>query len=252
VVLASLFPVLIDGIHVLSWGPLSEMFVTLLMTPSGLSGALVLGLYVLYVGSLICLQFLKPTVALETVVIESQDEVTGEWTETHTNWPTMLFFYPSLGFGIVMIYAMVMAMMPPDRQFTVSDGVGSAMATAGALLFIVHCVVVSGAITPKKRWGPTDRAHFGLLIPIVLIGELVLNFSNALLITTFGPDGVTPPIEDPSFAWSFVIMAPLYLVFFAAPRFTFMSKTFTWPSFASGFAFALYTVWTFVKEHPVL
>jgi hypothetical protein len=165
---------------------------------------------------------------------------------------TMLFFYPSLGFGVVMIYAIVMATMTPDRQFTASDGLGSALTTTGALLFIVHCVVVSGAITPRTRWGSTDRAYLALLIPIVLMGELVLVFSSTPLITSFDSDGSAPPIEGPSLAWSFVLMAPFYLIFFAAPRFTFMTKPFTWSSFASGVALALYSVWVFVTEHPVV
>jgi hypothetical protein len=89
-------------------------------------------------------------------------------------------------------------------------------------------------------------------LPTIAISELMLNFSTALWYRFLGPEAGGAEPSEPSTMASFVIAAPLFMLFFAAPRFTFMSKHFTWLALLSGVGFALYELWQIVGAAPLL
>ena len=244
---ASVVPILLDGLILMIWEPLSAAFSELLQSPGYVSAYTIFGLYLLYVISLAMLGFLKPSRPIKSFVVEAVDAQTGRKTRTKMTWPEMLLVYPSVGFGVVMITAMTEGLFAsPDM--TVDDH-AAGLLVAATVLLIVHVGVWLG---DWPRYSPEQPRYLALLTPIVLIGGVTLNFSATLWDHMFMPDPGAAAVEDPSVLASFVVMSPIFLLFFAAPRFSFLKKSFTWPSFCSGLGLALFGLWLHISEHPIL
>ena len=101
------------------------------------------------------------------------------------------------------------------------------------------------------RYHSHEARYFLYLIPTVLISEVMLNVSVALWIHYLG-GASEPPIEDPSMGASLLVGLPLFLIFFASPRFTFMSKNFTWLTLTSGLGLAIYEFWGLMRDYPLI
>jgi len=247
---AGLYPVAMDGVHWLVFDDLNDRFRQLLGSPGQ---ATILGMLGLYLGYIIALGFvgrLKPEIKLKTVTLTGYDEKTGRKTTTKTTWPDLLFFYPSFGFGIILVMgAVTVSGMALDNS-PVSEG-WQKLAVFGTVgLFFAHLTVKFGGI--EARHPASKPRYLFYLIPTVLVSEVMLNLSTALWYRFFGPEAGAPAPDNPDLAVSFAFALPLFLLFFAAPRFTFMSKSFTWPSLVSGVALALYELWGMVVYAPLV
>ncbi len=230
---ATLFVVFLDLVHWLVFEPVNDALRSLLSTPSVLSILLLIALYFAYCVALILLALLKP---------ESGDKP--------ATWQKVLFLYPSFGFGIIVVMAGgAVGGMMSDDSVALSDGWQQAGVFGTLALFFVHIMAV--AIPIKPRLGAEQPGYLLLLAPAMVVSELMLNLSVALWYHFLGPEAGPAP-DEPSTVGSFIIALPLFLLFFAAPRFTFMSRSFTWTALASGLGFALYELWHMVAEAPLL
>ena len=117
-------------------------------------------------------------------------------------------------------------------------------------LFFAHLTVKFVGI--EARHPATRPRYLVYLVTTVLISEVMLNLSTALWYRFLGPEAGAPAPDNPDVALSFAFAVPLFLLFFAAPRFTFMSKSFTWLSLASGLALALHELWGMVAYAPLI
>ncbi len=247
---ASLFPVLADGLHWLVFDDLNDVFREMLLAPSETTILVVLGIYLAYVVSLGFIGRLEPDIKLKSVTITSYDEVQRRKTSTTTTWPDIIFFYPSFGFGIIMVLALVIVSGMTVDDANVSEGWQQFAVFTAIGIFFAHLVVKFGGI--EARHPSSKPRYFFYLVPTVLISEIVLNLSTAIWYRNLGPEAGAPAPENPDVFVSFLFAAPIFLLFFAAPRFTFMSKSFTWPALASGLAFVLYELWGMVEYAPLL
>lgn len=246
---AALFPLAVDGVHWLLFDPINDRFRELLLRPAEITVVALLGLYLAYVVSLGLIARLKPEIRLKAVSVGTTDG-RGRRTTVKTTWPELLFFYPSFGFGIVLVLgaATVSGMLSDEGALSET---WQQIAVFGATgIFFAHVIVKFAGIEP--RHAASEPRHFAYLVPTVLVSELMLNFSSALWFRFLGPEAGAPAPENPDIFFSFVVAAPLFLVFFAAPRFTFMSKNFTWLSLASGLALALHELWQMVLYAPLV
>lgn len=248
---AALFPVVVDAVHWLVFDAVNDRLRELLLSPGQATILAMLGLYLAYVVALGFVGRLKPEIRLKSVTVTSYDERTGRRTQVKTTWPEILFFYPSFGFGIILIMgaATVSGLLASDPA-PVSEG-WQKLAVFGAVgLFFAHLTVKFAGIEARH---PASRPRYlAYLIPTVLISELMLNLSTALWYRFLGPEAGAPPPANPDVLVSFLFAVPLFLIFFAAPRFTFMSKSFTWLSLITGVALALYELWGMVAYAPLL
>ncbi len=249
-VAAGLLPVLADALHWLVFEPINQQLRLLLLSPSELTVLGLLALYFAYCVALFLISLLKPDIKLKLVELRGRDERTGRETTTKTTWPEVLFFYPSFGFGIVMIMAAASVSGMMDDKSALSEG-WQQLAVFGAVgLFFLHLLAKFAG--PKPRVAASSPIYLMLLLPTIAISELMLNLSTALWYHFLGPEAGGSEPSEPSTMASFVIAVPLFLLFFAAPRFTFMSKHFTWLALLSGVGFALYELWQIVGAAPLL
>lgn len=247
---AGLYPVLMDGVHWLLFDEINDRLRQLLLSPSQATIIAMLGLYLTYVVALGFVGRLKPEIKLKTVTLTSYDEETGQKTSVKATWPDILFSYPSFGFGIIMIMgATTISGMALDNS-PVSEGWQKLAVFGASGLFFAQLAVRFSGI--EARHPATRPRYLFYLIPTVLISELMLNLSTALWYRFLGPEAGAPAPDNPDVLLSFAFAVPLFLIFFAAPRFTFMSKSFTWPSLISGVALALYELWGMVVYAPLI
>jgi hypothetical protein len=247
---AGLYPVLMDGVHWLVFDKLNDRLRQLLLSPGETTIIAMLGLYLTYIVALGFVGRLKPEIKLKSVTLTSYDEKTRRTTSVKSTWPDILFFYPSFGFGIILIMGAVTVSGMAQDTSPVSEGWQKLAVFGAAGLFFAHLTVKFGGF--EARHPATRPRYLFYLIPTVLVSEVMLNLSTALWYRFFGPEAGAPAPDNPDVLISFAFAVPLFLLFFAAPRFTFMSKSFTWPSLISGVALALYELWGMVVYAPLV
>ncbi len=245
---ATLFPVVVDVVHFFLFDLLNRPLRALLGAPSIAGLFTLLGLYLAFAVSLYFLGRLRPEVALKTLTIHTRSD-DGRVQTTKTTWPQLLFFYPSFGFGIVMIMAAVSVSGMTASSGALGESWQQFAIIAAIVIFIVQLGGMLTDITP--RHSANEPGYLAILVPTVLVSEVMLNLSVALWHRFLGLDAAGPTPSSPSVA-GFVVAAPLFLLFFAVPRFTIMSRSFSWPGLASALAFALYELWHLLAEAPLL
>jgi len=245
---ATLIPVAVDVAHYFCFDLLNRPLREILAAPSLSSVVLLLSLYFVFACSLYYVGRLQPDVPTKALVLKDRDDQ-GRERVTKTTWPQFLFFYPSFGFGIVMFMAIVMATGMTGAKGALSDGVQQAALGLGLVVLVVH---LGGLLTDiKPRHAPSEPGYLQVLIPVLLVSEVMLNLSVALWHRFLGLDAAGPAPTTPSLI-GFLVAAPLFLLFFAVPRFTLMSRSFTWPGLASALALALWELWQILDEAPLL
>jgi hypothetical protein len=216
-VAATLFPVLADAVHWLFFDRLNALWLGLLATP---------GLPALAVLSLTDLVWLVSLVYVGRLVAPPR---------AGFPWARFAFFYPSVGFALVLLMAIVQSAQGVDAWLDAAIGIAFC-------LFIAHLLVA--AVDVKPRYTSGTPAHLLALVAVVLVGEVVLNLSAALFVHSFGPDPADAAAVAAAAAehtsGEFLLAALLFVPFFAGPRFTFLSREFSWPALASGVAFVLW------------
>ncbi|MDP7034729.1 MAG: hypothetical protein QF752_09585 [Planctomycetota bacterium] len=250
-VAATLFPVAADVIHWWFFEDLNSWLRGLLETPSTFSLAVILGIYAAYVYSLWTVRWLEPEVALKKFSFEYKDDA-GFVKKMTATWPKVVFFYPSFAFGILML--MLVGETIGLNEISASSYGGASGPeelalpfsedTAMWVLILVVCFFIFAhapalALDDKPRYRSTQWGYVKTLMIAVLLGELALNLSAAAWVH-FLYDPKKIPDRD---ALALIGALPLFLLFFASPRFTFMSRNFTWPTLLSGLALVIWEVW---------
>lgn len=244
---ATLIPVLVDLVHFLAFDLLNRPLRGMLAHPSAAAAGALVALYLAYALSLYYLGRLKPEIALRTIELRVRDE-DGRLSATKTTWPQLLFFYPSFGFGILMVIGVAMSAGIAGEE---AEGSTAQMVVVGAALvvFFIHVGGMVRDATPSYSARQTE--YLWVLVPCLLVSEVMVNLSVALWHRFLGLDATGPASEDPSVA-GFIVAAPLFLLFFAIPRFTLLSRSFTWLSLASALTFCLWELWELLKEAPLI
>jgi hypothetical protein len=111
--------------------------------------------------------------------------------------------------------------------------------------FIIH-----GVFFQEPRYRSHEARYLLYLVPAVLISEVMLNFSAALWVHFLG-SGAGPAAAGASMGGAMLVGLPLFWLLFAAPRFTLMSKNFTWLTLSSAMALTVHEFWRLLKDHPI-
>lgn len=253
-VAATLAILLIDGVHSRLFEPLNQLLRQVLKGPRWPATALVVGSYLAFLAGLYLVGRLQPTKALEPVTSTDMDGLGRKRTLT-TTWPKLLLFYPSLGFALIVIMAtlsvggLMQSATDAPGIAPPSDTVMAWLVTGMVVLLGVHAGLVVADLKPRYESG--TPGYLAVLVPVVLVNEVVLNLSTAYWHRFLGLDAASKAIANPDLRASFLVAAPLYVIFFAAPRFTFLSRSFSWVSLASGLALTLDACWKLVSRAPL-
>lgn len=245
---ATFVPVVVDVAHLLLFELLNQPLRALLATPSVEAIGVLLGLYFAYAVSLFFVGRLRPEHALKVLTLHTRAD-DGRVQKTKTTWPQFLFFYPSFGFGILMIMALATAAGMSAKESGVSEGMQQLAIGGGIVVFIVQLGAQLTEVEP--RHAANEPGYLATMVPVLLVSEVMLNLSVALWHRFLGLDAGGPQPAAPSVA-GFLVAAPLFLLFFAIPRFTLLSRSFTWPSLLSGLGLALYELWQLLVVAPLL
>lgn len=241
------FPVAVDVVHFFLFDLLNHPLRELLATPSIGAMLALLGMYFAFAVSLFFVGRLRPELAIKTLTLHTRDD-DGRERSTKTTWPQFVFFYPSFGFGILMIMAIVTASGMTAKESGVSEGMQQLAIGGGLVVFFVQLGAQLTDVEP--RHSANEPGYFATLVPVVLISEVMLNLSVALWHRFLGLDAAGPSHAAPSLI-GFLVTAPIFLLFFAVPRFTLMSRSFSWPGLFSGLALALYELWQLLAVAPL-
>ncbi len=241
-VAAMLFPVVADGVHFFVFDALNERWLRVLNTPGTGAVTLLAGLYALWLVSLVFVGWLEPS--SPTPMGEATLREGLRTRKVRFAWPKLLFFYPSLLFGLVCMMAIFQAtggMASAAAAGAVPEGLQDVALGAGLVLFVSHIIIA--AVDVRPRFPAGHPGHFGVLVPVVLVGEVMLNLATALFLRAFGPDPAKPEQLASAAARStseLFLAVMLFVLFFAGPRFTALSRHFTWPSLVSGLALVVW------------
>jgi|GEM_PF-3576799 len=237
------FPLIVDAVDYFLFETLNREFLTLLRTPSSRSVWLILGLYGIYVVAIILIGLLKPDIKLKLIeVAYTEKTATGtKKSKFKSTWPEMLFFYPSMGFGIIFILIIVHTLGLTTDKSPFSDDFQYRIVRTSLGIFFIHLTGVM--VKPKARYASGEKKYLIIFAPAVVVCALVINLSVAAWQHLLSDPAVvvTPAREGKLLDWFFAY--PMFLFFFASPRFMFMSKSFTWYSLAGALALIGYFVW---------
>ena len=248
-VASTLFPLAADALHWAFFEPLNGALRQLLATPGETAVYLLSGLYLVWLVSLVFVGHLEPEVRLRAVTFEVRVAAgqPGRTSTTRTTWPKILFFYPSLLFGMtwlmLIMQATGMSDGPQENPIVSESFQFGAMLTAVGH-FLAHCIIAAVDVTPRHAAG--TPGHLAVLVPVVLIGELVLNLATAAWLQFFSPsatDAATLAETSARSGGELVGASLLFLLLFAGPRFTFLARHFTPLALLSGLVFIVWEVW---------
>ena len=239
-VASAAFPIAADALHLLGFDALNAFWLRVLGASGLGSAAWLAGVYLLWLVSLVMVGWLAPEGRVptgETTVGEGLDLRTVRFA-----WPKLVFFYPTLGFGVVCLMAIGQAALAPDPSG--SEGLKDAALGVAIALFVFHLGVASVDVRP--RYAPGRAAHFAVVAVVVLVGQVMLNLATAMFLNAFGPDPARPETLASAATTSgseLMVATLLFVLFFAGPRFTSLSRHFTWGSLVSGLAFVIWELY---------
>ncbi len=237
---ATIFPFVVDAIHFFFFEQLNGVLRGVLATPGTASAVLLVCLYFGWLVSLVAVGTLVPETQLKPLALTVREK-DGRVSTLATTWPKFVFFYPSLLFGLLFMMLIIQATGMDLNAPAVSENVQSFVIGGAVLLFIAHCIVAAVDGTPKHV--ATSPTFFIVLVPVVLVGEIVLNLATAAWLHYFGADAKDLAEASARSGGELVFGSIFFLLVFAGPRFTFLSRHFTVLSLASGLAFVIWEVW---------
>jgi hypothetical protein len=238
-ILLTLFFVTADGLHWLFFEDLNLFFLDFLSTPSKEAVILILTLFVAYSIALGLLQTLESDTAPKSSRKKKKDDGIN-------------FSITTFGFGILLIMALAQITMGDHRGTALSEdwqAIGVAGGTGVLLLIYLPLGCVKWI---KPRHGKDTARYYFYLVPTVIMGELMLNFSYAMWAFWLSPDPGAPAVEDPNQLLSFIIIAPLFFLFFAGPRFIFWRLNNRGATMISSLWIAFYELWRMMGETPIV
>lgn len=236
---ATLVPVGADVVHFLLFERLNDALRGLLRTPGFAPAAALLALYVGWLVSLVFVGKLRPEVRLRELELTVRGD-DGRVIKTKTTWPKILFL-PVAPFGALFLMMIVGATGLSDGTSVVPENVQMGLVGVGVLAFFGHVIIAAVDVTPVHE--ATSPTYLAVLVPVVVVGEVVLNLATAAWLHYFGADAAGMAAARARSGGELALAMLLFLLVFAGPRFTFLSRHFTLPSLLSGLAFVTWEVW---------
>ena len=240
-----IFPVLVDLLDYFIFEHINQWLLNLLKTPSVKALSVMLGIYFLFIICIAIIELLIPDIRLKEVKLgyDIKDDngiITGRQTVKAT-WPEILFFYPSIGFGIIILLLIFSALGLTSDNQAFTENQQYALIWIAVIMFFIHLGVIFWK--PKPRYKSTSPEYLAVYAPAVIICALVINVSVAAWQYLLGDPSLAPIAGREGKLLDWFLAWPIFLIFFSSPRFMFMSRHFNWFSMLSALTIIGYFIW---------
>ena len=145
-----------------------------------------------------------------------------------------------VGYLIILLYPAIQLISPGTEKANFTSKQQQIFMTIFLILFFV--AVIIAFIDWKPRFYQGKINYFLIYVPSLILVNFFLQFSSALWRYSF-VGGTIQTHTFKSQLLSFLLILPIYLLFFSAPRFLLLSKSFHWVSFASAVVSILFFAW---------
>lgn len=238
------YPVVIDVLHFVFFDKINAWMNNLFTTPAQSSFFIIAGLYLGLVAAQVLLNLLIPDVPVKDLDITwKETSVTGH-SEKHSvkaTWPQILFFYPTVGFFVIVFLLLLHASgLVTDKQVFTDDQLGFYL-TAAVLVLGGQLVLFANPIRPRYR--PDEWPYSLILIAVLILSAALVSLSVAGWTYLFGNPAVPVLTHRPGKLADMFIAYPLFLLFFSSPRFMSLSRNFSWQGLLTGLILIGYFVW---------
>ncbi|HOP62562.1 MAG TPA: hypothetical protein PK358_10825 [Spirochaetota bacterium] len=240
-----IFPVIVDGADYFFFEHINSLLLTLLKKPSINSLSVMFSIYFMFIICIIAIELLVPDIRLKNVKLDYEIKDNSGNIKSHgkinTTWPELLFFYPSVGFGVIMILLIfnTLGMTSDTSPFTMDEQY--MLIWPAIVLFFIQILAMVWKAKPRFR--STGPAYLAIYAPAVIICALVINLSVAAWQYLLGDPSLTPIAERGGKLLDWFLALPIFILFFSSPRFMFMSRHFNWLSMLSALALIAFFIW---------
>ncbi len=145
-----------------------------------------------------------------------------------------------IGYMIILLFPVIQLISPGTEKSNFTNKQQQIFLTLFLVLFFV--AVMIAFIDWKPRFYLGKLNYFLIYVPILFLVNFFLQFSSALWRHNFQETVVSSETFKAKFL-SFLLILPIYLLFFSAPRFLLLSKSFHWLSFVSAVVSTLFFAW---------
>lgn len=240
-----LLPVIVDVADYFFFEHINQFLLNMLRTPSVKALSVMLGIYFMFIICIMLIELLIPDIRLKEVNIgyDIHDEngfITGRET-VKTTWPDILFLYPSLGFGIIILLLIFSSLGLTSDSQVFTENQQYAFIWIAFIMFFIHLGTMF--IKPEPRYKSNTPKYLVVYAPAVIICALVINVSVAAWQYLLGDPSLVPVAGREGKLLDWFLALPIFLLFFSSPRFMFMSRHFNWLSMLSALMIIGYFIW---------
>ncbi len=223
------FPLVVDFINTQLYDTTIPAFLKIFNANSEMAGWLIIGVYLLFIFSLLSIGRLAPYKIYRPELIDvpvSEDAVKPKIPKIGQ----YIVFISSAGFGIIMLMLLMHSSGLYDEMVNATELSKSKewVFWIGMTLFFVQIFSAIG-LAPKYRIGSFQ--YFIIYALNVLIAALLVSISTAAFGFFFAGGEIDP--HRKSKLIEFLLFFIVYFFFFASPRLLFLNRNFNWLNLAS-------------------
>ena len=145
-----------------------------------------------------------------------------------------------VGYMIILLYPVIQLISPGTEKANFTSKQQQVFMTLFLVLFFA--AVMIAFIDWKPRFYLGKLNYFLIYVPILFLVNFFMQFSSALWQHSFQGTVVASETFKAKFL-SFLLILPIYLLFFSAPRFLMLSKSFHWVTFVLAIVSTLFFAW---------
>lgn len=145
------------------------------------------------------------------------------------------------GFGIILMMPSISILGMGESTSVFSES--EQQVYVGILIVLFFALVTMAFIEMEPRFIFGNKNYFYLYVPILILATLFVDFSTAMWkFQLFDPENVADP-NRASRVIEFIAIFPLYAMFYSAPRFMLLRKSFSILPILSAVFSTAYFVW---------
>jgi membrane-associated HD superfamily phosphohydrolase len=152
-----------------------------------------------------------------------------------------LTFFMIAGYGVILMMPAINILGVADNKSNFTDN--QQFTWFMILIGLYFVMFVFGFVEFKTRFRLGKPNYFYIYVPVLIMVSLFVDFSTALWkFQLFDPENVADPNRASRFI-EFVAVFPLYALFYSAPRFVLVRKTYNLLPILSAILSTMYFVW---------
>ncbi len=224
--------IVIDGLNSAYIGKIQDFFYKILEGKDTKSIFSLLGIYLIFI---ILLIFIGMMSSYEK---QSYNSKSKRLIKKVSEYLTGIMIF---GYGIILL-------MPSTNILGIGSDISAFSSNTQMIYFMILIVlfftmIIFAFVNFKTRYVLGKSNYFYIYVPILILITLFVDFSAALWkYQLFDPEHIADP-QRSSRILEFFILLPLYALFYAAPRFVLVRKSFNVFTFLSALFSTAYFVW---------